>query len=190
MMHKAIILGTIVYMSLSSHAQESGARKDLLIEATQTIHGIGNYREQHLWVRLMKDGSLEWEESGSPFSGKPNQTHSSQISAKRVAAIEEDLNSTDWTGSRGRMGPYNGYVDSSVEIQVHLVTGTGDHQFVVINPWPYRALKALPAKLKHTLCQLQIVRAQASGQDKIMAMCTEILRSLECSEGSKPCVKP
>lgn len=124
-MRKAVVFVAIV-LSFSSHAQESGRRAKLLIEATQTMSGIGTYRTQHLWVRLMKDGSLEWEEL---VWGKANQIHSSQVSQNRVAAIEKDLDSTDWTKSRGKLGPYNVYMDSSVEIQIRVATATGNIRF-------------------------------------------------------------
>lgn len=97
-------MAAVVLASVSACAQQPAKQADLLLEATQISRGIGNYKAQHLWVRLCKDGALKWEQ---PVWGKPNELHSAQISTTRVAAIAKDLNVTDWRKFRGRMGPYN-----------------------------------------------------------------------------------
>lgn len=80
-------------------------------------------------------------------------------------------------------------MNSSIEFEIRLITATGEHQFKVVTPWPGHKLKALPVEVERTLCQLQILRAQVSEENKIMATCTETLHALECSQGTKPCVK-
>ena len=186
MIRNCVLIAVVVLPSVSVWAQQPPIEANLLVEATQISRGIGNYKSQHLWVRLRKDGAVKWEQ---PLWGKPNEVHSGQISTARVAVIAKDLNTTDWTKFRGKMGPYNVYIDSSIEFEIRLVTATGEHQFEVVNPWPGHKLKALPAEVERTLCQLQILRAQASEENKIMAMCADTLHVLECSEGTKPCVK-
>jgi hypothetical protein len=186
-----LTIGATAFVFSFAHAQRAISPKDLLIEATQTqtSYVAANHKAQYVWVRLKKDGSLEWQEPSSPFSGEANKFHSSRIDVRRAALIQRDLNSIDWTKFVGEMGPYYRYVDSRVEIQFHIVTSAGEHKLTVINPWPHwRPLKAMPSEISRTICELDILRTQA-GDDKVNPMCEDTLRDLQCSEGSKPCVK-
>lgn len=186
----AALFAAVTVLSISGQAQQVAARSAPLIEATQINSGIGNYKGQYLWVRLKKDGSLEWQEPASPFSREANKSHSSRVDAKRAALIESDIKSVDWAKFVGTLGPYYRYVDSGVEIQFRLVTSTGEHSFTVINPWPHwTQLKPMPAEIKRTICELQILRAQVS-EEKVYAACEDTLRTLECAEGTGPCVMP
>lgn len=176
----------MVLPTVSVCAQRPAIKENLLIEAFQISRPSGPYSPQRLWIRLRNSGQMEWEE---PVWGRANELHSFQLPQARVAAIAKDLNATDWSKFNGKMGPYNVYVDTSVEISIRLVSASGEHEFTVVNPWPGFRPKPLPDAVKRTLCQLQIVRAQASGENKIMKICADTLHALECSEGSKTCVK-
>ena len=184
------IFVTVAFLAVFSQAQRTPHRSNLLIEVTQTNSGIGNYKTHHLWARLTDDGVLEWEAPAGPLSVEGNKFHSSHIDPKRTSVIERDLKSVDWTMFTGKFGPYYRYVDSGIEMHFRVVNGTGEHTFTVLNPWPYPvALKPMPPTLKRTICELQILRAQASGE-KVFPSCEDTVRTLQCAEGSKPCVKP
>jgi len=58
-----IILASVLPISLGTLAQQETPIA-AVIEATSTMHGIGNYVDRRLWVRLTKDGKMEWEELG------------------------------------------------------------------------------------------------------------------------------
>lgn len=184
------IFVTVAFLAVFSQAQRTPHRSNLLIEVTQTNSGIGNFKTHHLWARLTDDGVLEWEAPAGPLSVEGNKFHSSHIDPKRTSVIERDLESVDWTMFTGKLGPYYRYVDSGVEMHFRIVDTAGEHNFTVINPWPYRiSLKPMPTTLKRTICELQILRAQASGE-KVFPSCEDTVRTLQCAEGSKPCVKP
>jgi hypothetical protein len=151
----------VVQISLSVYSQQQSLPSAVVVEATSTMRGIGNYVDQRLWVRLTKDGKMEWEE---PVLGKPNELHSAQVSPKQLGAIEQDLNSIDWGKVHGQMGPYNIYIDTSVEVRIHAATTAGDRQVAIVNPWPGSHQKPLPIELKRILCQLDALHAQATGQ--------------------------
>jgi len=62
------------------------------------------------------------------------------------------------------MGPYNIYIDTSVDVRIHATTTAGNRQFSVLNPWPGNPIKPPPLEVKRILCQRDTLRAQAVGQ--------------------------
>lgn len=115
-------------VSISSATSQS----PVVLEATNTIHGVGNYTDKTLWVRLHDDGTIEWEEN---LDAVKRKKHISKISKSEVDSVKSRLESVDQKQLDKKMGPYAGYIDTSVELTIHLATSTGSSDFVLINPW-------------------------------------------------------
>ena len=156
-----MIFASVLPISFWTLAQQPTSPAAVVIEATSTMHFIKNYTDRRLWVRLTKDGKVEWEES---LQGKPYELHSAQVSPKQLVTVEQDLNSVDWGKVHGRMGPYNAYIDTSVEVRINALTTGGNRQFSVVNPWPGSPVKPMPPELKRILCELDDLHAQATGE--------------------------
>jgi hypothetical protein len=156
-----ITIALVVEISLSGCAQKQTLPSAVVIEATSTQRAIKNYVDRRLWVRLRKDGTLEWEESAQ---GKQNELHSTRISPSQLATVEQDIRSIDWSKVQGRMGPYNAYIDTSYELQIRVATSGVEREFALLNPWPGIVEKPLPADLKELLCELDVLHARASGE--------------------------
>ena len=90
------------------------------------------------------------------------------ISSKRVAFIERWLGSLDLQGIEEKMGPFNGYIDSSYEIQVRMAKAVSNPMvFSVSNPWCGQGetcfnSKPLPSNLSLILCEISQLRAEAT----------------------------
>ncbi|PYV83960.1 MAG: hypothetical protein DMG93_06810 [Acidobacteria bacterium] len=80
---------------------------------------------------------------------------------------------TDWNTVHGRMGPYNVYIDSSIEVQISATAANRKHTFSLINPWEPGIRKgALPLDARKILCELDRLHAQAS-TSSIHQMCAD-----------------
>jgi len=134
------------------------------------MHGIGHYKETYLFVRLSSDGKVEWETTEWK---KPNELHSVKISAERVAAITQSLESVDPKIIEAKMGPFEIYTDTSVELQISVTTANWNRQFLVINPWPGKMTrKPLPKDLKIIICEISRLRSQVA-HEEAEAMCAQ-----------------
>lgn len=77
--------------------------------------------ETHLVLRLYSEGRVEWEDEGTmrvcKQSGKDksNGLHSTRTSVERVAAMRRSIDNLDLESVKGKLGPYNRYVDTNVE---------------------------------------------------------------------------
>jgi len=153
-----------------TNAQQSSSEAGFIVEATNVTRGIGGYVNRRLWVRLSDEGKLEWEER---VQGKPDQIRSVQVGPEQVKSLERILNSTDWNTVHGRMGPYNVYIDSSIEVQISATAANRKHTFSLINPWEPGIRKgALPLDARKILCELDRLHAQAS-TSSIHQMCAD-----------------
>jgi hypothetical protein len=139
------------------------------IEVTNVMQGVGGVHQQ-LWVRINKNGGLEWEE---PVEGKPNELRSAQLDPKQFERFHQLLDSTDWTKFSGRIGPYFVYKDSGVELRYRVVVAQVERRFSLDNPWPPGTReKSLPSNVKKLLCELALLRSQATG-DPINRTCLQ-----------------
>jgi hypothetical protein len=150
----------------------------IILEATLTEHGIGGFRHSWLFVRLAENGKVEWDELESDPAPKrvdpkivdvyKNVQKVATISSDRVAVIERWLGSLDLQGIEEKMGPFNGYIDSSYEIQVRLAKAASHPMvFSVSNPWCGEGetcfnSKPLPSNLSLILCEISWLRAEAT----------------------------
>jgi|SRR5579862_4550506 hypothetical protein len=150
----------------------------IILEATLTEHGIGGFRHSSLFVRLAENGNVEWDElewDPAPKRGDPkvvdvykNVQKVATISPERVAFIERWLGSLDLQGIEEKMGPFNGYIDSSYEIQVRMAKAVANPMvFSVSNPWCGEGetcfnSKPLPSNLSLILCEISQLRAEAT----------------------------
>ena len=152
-------IGLPIFFSLPFQAQTSNS---VILEASSTMHGMGGYKEKHLVVRLGNDGKVEWQ---APRWGKPNELHSNTIAADRVLAIMERLGQVDPEMIQSKMGPFEIYTDTSIDLPITVKTPKWGRQFLVINPWPGKMTrKPLPKDLKIVICAISQLRAQMAGE--------------------------
>jgi hypothetical protein len=150
----------------------------VVVEATESVSHTLGYCENHLSVRLTSDGRVEWEEAGQmekcgkPVQNKPDALHSTTIAAEQVSAITQRLNGVDPETLQAKMGPYNRYVDTSVELLIRISTPKWSRGFSVSNPWPYYPLKPLPKELRTVICEISRLRAQVA-DEPAEPMCVE-----------------
>src|SRR5438045_8788650 len=70
---------------------------------------------------------------------------------------------TDWNTVHGRMGPYNVYIDSSIEVQISATAANRKHTFSLINPWePGISKGALPLDARNILYALDRLHAHTT----------------------------
>lgn len=152
-------------------AAQTNNSKALILESTNNIHGIGG-KDTQLLVRLKQDGTAEWEESvpQKPHGWKYRRKVSS-VSPEQVTSIRNRLAALNMDSFRAKMGPYNTYTDTSVELQVRMLTSKGSVTFSVLNPWlcalPSCSMgksKPIPEDVKVVICEVQKLRAQLAGE--------------------------
>lgn len=151
------------------------ANPNVLLDATDSVHGIGGYINTRLLVRLTDDGRVEWDK----WVNNGEQRNASWISLAEVTSIERRLETVDETKITSKMGPYNIYVDTSVELSIRMATRTGLISFSVIDPWssnlPRDALgkgriPPMPSDVESVVCEIDVLHGQISG-DPIDRMC-------------------
>jgi hypothetical protein len=143
----------------------------IVVEATNSIRGIGGYERKCLLVRLTSDGKVQWETTQWQ---KPNELHSTKIAAELVSAMTQRLDEIDPEAIQPKMGPYNVYVDTSVELLVSITTSKWKRQFSVSNPWPgRRPIKPLPKELKTVICEVSRLQAQVA-EEPVEPLCAEV----------------
>jgi hypothetical protein len=132
----------------------------VVLEATNTKHGIGGYENKLLVVRLTDDGKVEWDE---PVGLHVSVRQTSSVSAEVLSNIVRTLKAVDQSLFRGRLGPYYVYIDSSDELQVRVAAGPRDLTFLVINPWPSVFVrKPMPPDVKTLVCEIDKLHAQVT----------------------------
>jgi hypothetical protein len=135
---------------------------DVVLEATSVVHGISSYTV--LFIRLTSDGRVEWDESLS-FNDK--QRNSAMISPEELSSIQHRLNAIDKSGIQPQMGPFAGYTDVVIDLNVVLTATNGPVRFTVTNPWtgdlrPFRddRIKPMPTEVKSIACEIWNLHAQ------------------------------
>lgn len=157
------VLTTLVCLACISPltvAQSRHPSADIVIEATSTNWGIGRPREEYLFVRLMDDGSVEWDDWAE---GKWTR-HSSSLSDKRVSEIERALDQVDTKSLHGRSGPYYVYTDTGVELAILAKIKHQKFTFSVANPWvgiPVSG-KSMPGDIRTVVCQVDRLESQVA----------------------------
>jgi hypothetical protein len=151
-------------------AQSNNSQPILILESVNTIYGIGG-KQVELFVRLKQDGTVEWDEpvwqkqGGWTYSRKAASIPPEQLTAigKRLAVLNKD-------SFRIKMGPYNTYTDTSVELQMRILTSAGSVAFLVVNPWPCELpscsmgkSKPIPEDVKAAVCEANKLRVQLAG---------------------------
>ena len=97
----------------------SPSESAVILEATNIIHGVGHHVDKTLLVRLRGDGTVEWEKY---VGATKSEKHVAKLSTEDTKSIRERLNSIDQASFTGNMGPYAGYVDTWVELKIHLAS--------------------------------------------------------------------
>jgi len=156
---KLLPIVLLVAHSWLAHSQQQISQSSLFVEATNVMKGIGGNANRQLWVRLTQDGRLEWEEPGR---GRP--THSSQLTPGQLQSLNELLKSIDWSRIHGEMGPYNVYIDSSVEVQIRIRENGIETSFLLSESLAARHQEEVsPGNLKNLLCELDRLHSLAAG---------------------------
>jgi hypothetical protein len=82
-----------------------------------------------------------------------------------VSEIQRTLDAIDKRLVHSKMGPYNFYVDTSDELQIHMIVGQEHVTFSVVNPWLPGALpnrKPMPRDVKAVVCEIDKLHAEVA----------------------------
>jgi len=96
--------------------------------------------------------------------GTQKKQISAQLSDSQVADIKQAIATVDSENFRGRLGPYNVYKDTSVELYFRISDENGGRKFSVSNPWPGHQMKPFPPALRRLICNLDAARSNAEGE--------------------------
>jgi hypothetical protein len=169
-MQVRFLLPTVITILAPSLTSQSQTASPVLIEATSVLsHNLG-YCEKHLVLRLYSDGKVEWEDAGTmrdckqSVKDKGSGLHSTRISVEQVAAMRHSIDNLDLESVSGKLGPYNRYVDTSIEFFVNVSTQSGTRKFSVANPWTRYPVKPLPEDLKVLICEISMVRSRVADE--------------------------
>jgi hypothetical protein len=168
----SLMIGTLLFCPTPINPQSQVSSPTVVLEATNTIHGIGGYQNTRLLVRLTDDGKLEWDK----WVGNAWESQVGSLTTERVSAIKRSLDAIDGSRMHDKMGPYHIYTDTSVELRVRLTTSQGLLAFTVMNPWSCETRscltgKPLPKDVKTVVCGINRVRAQVVSDEPIDPMC-------------------
>jgi len=83
-------------------------------------------------VRLRNDETVAWEENLGVINRKKHET---KLSKDDVTAITQRLGLIDQGLRKPKMGRYATYVDTSVDLEIHLTTEKGTMDLRILNPW-------------------------------------------------------
>lgn len=166
------LIGILLFCATPISPQSQVSSPTVVVEATNTIHGIGSYQNTWLLVRLTDDGKLEWDKR----VGNAWESQAGSLTAERVAAIKRSLDAIDRNQMRDKMGPYHAYTDTSVELRVRLTTSQGVLAFTVMNPWSCEmpsclTRKPLPKDVKTVVCEIEELRAQVASDEPVDSIC-------------------
>ncbi len=146
---------------MASVVPPASAPPVVILEATNTHRGIGNYVDKRLLLRLTEDGKIEWDK-WTPSNRLERQTGS--VSADVVSKVRDTLNGIDYSKFRERMGPYYIDIDTSSELEVRMNAKTGSLKFTLLNPW-YSGMprEAMPRDVRVVVCQIDALYTQKTG---------------------------
>ena len=168
-----LVLGVCFPLSLPADvaAQTNISEPVLVLESTNVIYGIGG-KDTQLLVRLKQNGTVEWEEPVRQKSrGWTYKRKTASISSQQVTSISKRLAVLNKDSFRSKMGPYNSYTDTAVELHLRILTSQGSVAFSVSNPWlctlPSCSMgksKPIPEEVKSVICEVQKLRAQLASE--------------------------
>jgi hypothetical protein len=155
----------------SADAQTNSSQQILVLESTNTIFYGDGHKDVQLLVRLTQNGKVQWEEPvWQKQLGLSYKRRVASISPEQVGAIKERLDRIGRNSFHTKIGPYNTYTDTSVELRLRVHTSAGSLAFTVINPWPrdppYSSSKTkpLPTDVRAVICEASRLRAQLAGE--------------------------
>lgn len=167
----------VVTMSLSlwacSRLPSVPPEPQVILEATSTDHGIGDYVDTKLWVRLKDDGNVEWEDEEwqKELNAYTHKKLGKKIPVEDAIAIRQRLLMIDASQLQERMGPFAVYVDSSSELKVHFSTSKGTMDITLVNPWgstkwKYKGapIQQMTPSVKSIVCEVSRLRNRVSEQ--------------------------
>jgi hypothetical protein len=103
------------------------------------------YVDKTLFIKLAEDGTATWEENVTATS---HRRHVSKISKEDTAAIAQRLSAIQAHGIEARMGPYDTYTDTSVELRITALQMERITRFTVWNPTGCQGPNCIPGGLK------------------------------------------
>jgi hypothetical protein len=167
----AIQLCVLLKPPVNAVAQTNGSNSVLILESTNNIYGMGG-KDSQLLVRLKQDGTVEWDEPvlQKPL-GREYKLRVASIPREQVTSISKRIAALNKVSFPAKMGPYRSYTDTSVELQVRILTSSGSVAFSVLNPWlctlPSCSMgksKPIPEDVKVVICEVSKLRAQLAGE--------------------------
>jgi hypothetical protein len=166
-------LGAFFLLGLlkSADAQTNSSQQILVLECTKTIFSGNGHKDVQLLVRLTQNGKVQWEEPvWQKQLGLSYKRRVAWISPEQVGAIKERIDRIDRNSFHTKIGPYNSYTDTSVELRLRVHTSAASLAFTVINPWPHdppyssSKIKPLPTDVRAVICEASRLRAQLAGE--------------------------
>jgi hypothetical protein len=157
------------WVEVASNAQSEASAPIVVLDATCITRGVGGHKIQYLLARLTDDGKVEWDK----YVGNAWERQTSSVTAERLSEIQRTLGSIDKSLFHGAMGPYNVYIDTSVELQVHMAARQEEVTFSLMNPWPPSEMpsrKPMPKDVKAVVCEIDKLYAQVASVP-IIRMC-------------------
>ncbi len=165
----SILMCINFFSARASNAQSQVSTPVVVLDATSITRGVGGHEIQYLLVRLTDDGKVEWDKP----VGNTWERQNTSVTAERVSEIQRTLGSIDKSLVHGTMGPYHVYVDTTVELQIHMTARQGEVTFSVMNPWPPSVIPSrqrMPKNVKAIVCEIDSLHAQVASVP-IMQMC-------------------
>ena len=154
-----IVICVHSFCAIASDAQSRVPRPIVVLEAIDTVRGIGGYKNDELLVRLTGDGKVQWDK----WVGRAWKRQTSSLSAERMSETERSLDAIDHSGLRASMGPYYVYTDTETELRIRMATSRGELTFSVLNPWSgLSTRKPMPKNVKTIVCEISRLRAQVA----------------------------
>ena len=169
-LHLAVCAGLVclaAYLQGQTNTSSNSSKPPVVLSATRRISGF-DLQDVQLQIRLYGDGKVEWDEGTIDKSYRRRVT---SITPAEVSAIRRDLATIETTELHGKMGPYNTYTDTLVEIQIRMMTSQGERMFSAVNPWPgLREIKPLPPEVRSAICEVNILRSKVA-DEPVNRMC-------------------
>jgi len=168
----SLMIGILLFCVTPINSQPQVPSPTVVLEATNTIDGIGGYQNTSLLVRLTDDGKLTWDK----WVGNAWESQVGSLTTEGISAIKRSLDAIDGSRMRDKMGPYHTYTDTSVELRVRLTTSQGVFAFTVMNPWSCETpscltRKPLPKDVRTVVCAINRLRVEVVPDEPIDPMC-------------------
>jgi hypothetical protein len=154
--------------------QSPASGPDVVLEVTNVLSGH-HYTDKKLLLRIEKNGRVEWD--AGQRVGDSYERRATTMTLAQVQSVQQRLDAIDKSGMLPKMGPYNTYTDTSMELRIRITSPDGEHGFRVINPRPcglpscsMGKATPLPKEVKLMVCEVYKLRAQVA-DEPIEKMC-------------------